>query len=137
MHKWLLPCLVFVGFCGCTSDAPPTNPAALPAWLGQQIDVVQREPVTNPPVVFMSYHYRGQRVFYRPPYCCDVQGVVYTENGMKLCHPDGGFTGKGDGRCPAFAALATECAVVWRDPRAKKPGRDLCAIRDASTAPLE
>ncbi len=129
--------LALVLVAACTSDAPPKTDNLTPRWLSQLMEAAKREPVTNPPIVFLSYRYRGQSVVYRPPYCCDVQGVVYAETGAKMCHPDGGFTGEGDGRCRDFAALATDCAVLWRDPRAKKPGRDLCAIRDARRPPLE
>jgi hypothetical protein len=56
-------------------------------------------------------------VWYVPARCCDVPGVVYAADGSMLCEPDGGITGRGDGRCPDFAAARRDGVVVWRDPR--------------------
>ena len=34
-----------------------------------------------------------------------------------ICHPDGGITGRGDGRCPDFFVERRNERVVWRDQR--------------------
>ncbi|MCO4095355.1 MAG: hypothetical protein HEQ37_19225 [Acidovorax sp.] len=33
--------------------------------------------------------------------CCDMFNYLYNAEGQVLCAPSGGFTGQGDGRCPA------------------------------------
>jgi hypothetical protein len=33
-----------------------------------------------------------------------------------LCHPDGGITGGGDGRCADFAATRKDGELLWRHP---------------------
>jgi hypothetical protein len=93
--------------------------AAVPIRLQTLIADTLAAAPTNPPTQIISYRYRGQSVYYRPPYCCDVQGVVFDADGAVMCHPDGGFTGKGDGRCADFVQARSDCAVVWRDPRTK------------------
>ena len=64
------------------------------------------------------YEYRGGRVYYVPPRCCDVYGTLYDASGTILCHPDGGFTGDGDGRCPDFFEERRNEKIIWRDRRA-------------------
>ncbi len=100
---------------GCRERGPDDTPA----WLGERIEAVLAEPVTNPPTRIFRFRYRGEVVYYRPPRCCDIQGEVRDAAGQLLCHPDGGFTGQGDGRCPDFATTRRDCAIVWTDPRAK------------------
>lgn len=55
----------------------------------------------------MQYRYQNQTVYYVPPGCCDLPGTLYDRQGNVLCHPDGGFTGLGDRRCPDFADKRT------------------------------
>lgn len=106
-----------------------------PAWLEVELKQIAGEPVSNPPTVVFRYRYRGEVVYYRPPRCCDVFGELYDESGETLCFPDGGITGRGDGRCNDFFATRSDCEVVWSDPRAK-PGRLLdCAGASANEDP--
>jgi hypothetical protein len=39
--------------------------------------------------------------FLRSP-CCDIPNYLYDEQGNYVCAPNGGFTGEGDGKCPAL-----------------------------------
>lgn len=91
-----------------------------PAWLADLQRQIAEEPATNPPSQILRFELVGRPVYYRPPYCCDIQGVLYSEDGTVLCHPDGGFTGTGDGRCPEFFTRRRDCVQVWADPRAKR-----------------
>lgn len=93
--------------------------SATPTWLDDRIGAILAEPVTNPPTRIFRYRYRGEVVYYRPPHCCDVPGVLFDAGGRPMCRPDGGITGQGDGRCADFAAARRDCALVWSDPRAK------------------
>jgi hypothetical protein len=56
-------------------------------------------------------------VYYVPSKCCDVPSVLYDSAGAVVCSPDGGITGKGDGRCTDFFDARRDEVVVWRDPR--------------------
>jgi len=52
-----------------------------------------------------QYDYLGETVFYFPTTpgdCCDTFSRLYDVDGNLICYPDGGITGKGDGRCPGF-----------------------------------
>ena len=46
--------------------------------------------------------------------CCDIPSVLYDTAGTVVCAPDGGFTGRGDGRCPAFISQRSNEKVLWR-----------------------
>lgn len=61
----------------------------------------------------MQYRYRGQTVYNVPPGCGDLPGTLYDMAGRVLCHPDGGFTGLGDRRCPDVAAPRSAGRPVW------------------------
>lgn len=96
---------------------PRRAPGPPPAWLTALIQKLEHEPVANPPASIIRYRYRGADVYYLPPRCCDVPGVLYDTAGAVVCLPDGGITGKGDGRCTDFAATRSDETVIWRDRR--------------------
>ncbi|HEX6535209.1 MAG TPA: hypothetical protein VF041_11455 [Gemmatimonadaceae bacterium] len=73
--------------------------------------------MANPPASVVRYKYHGADVYYLPPRCCDVPGVLYDSAGAVVCLPDGGITGKGDGRCNDFSAVRRDEVVIWRDRR--------------------
>lgn len=81
------------------------------------IAVLEAAPKKDPPATVWSYTYKGGLVLYVPPSCCDVPSELYDTAGTLLCSPDGGFTGKGDGRCPDFFATRTSGKRLWADSR--------------------
>jgi hypothetical protein len=91
----------------------------LPDWINRLIEKEKAEDVANPPAFLSKCKYKGQIVYYLPPRCCDIPGVLYDENGNIICSPDGGLTGRGDGKCADFAHgyEKSECEVIWRDTR--------------------
>lgn len=74
--------------------------------------------VTNRPEFVARYDYNGAIVYYIPPRCCDIYSELYDAGGVLLCHPDGGITGGGDGRCTDFLDRRRNEEIVWR----KAPG---------------
>ncbi|MRS62541.1 hypothetical protein GJJ30_14660 [Larkinella terrae] len=90
----------------------------MPDCIRQVIDTLKKEVVWNPPAKIYRYDYKGQEVYYVPARCCDIPSVAIA-NCDTLCAPDGGFTGKGDGRCPDFAKDAKNPVLVWQDERTK------------------
>lgn len=100
---------------GCANNADDDE--EVPLWVTEMIRQMEREPVTNPPSYLARYEYAGATVYYVPPHCCDVASSLYDESGTLICGPDGGLTGRGDGRCPDFWAARRNEKIIWRDSR--------------------
>ncbi len=92
--------LLFVGACQSHGDPKLTTPAApMPAWLQQRLAEYERMDEAARPVAVRSWVDQGQRFYYVVAGCCDRFNEVYDQNGQYACAPDGGFTGRGDGKC--------------------------------------
>jgi hypothetical protein len=121
MHRFigLAICAVALAGVGCDDSSPtaPSPPDPTPAWVNALIAQIASEPVTDPPSSLYSYRYRNDTVYFRPQRCCDVMSDLYDDDGTLICHPDGGFGGNGDGRCPDFLATRSDERLIWRDPR--------------------
>jgi len=100
---------------GCRSAPRAAEPRA-PDWLAAKIEGFQDSASANPPDLVASYTYQGRLVYYVSPRCCDQYSVLYDSTGAELCAPDGGITGRGDGRCPEFIAQRTNEKILWRRP---------------------
>ena len=77
-----------------------------------------------PPVEIWQHEYQGKTVFYLPlsrTHCCDRLSMLYDSDGTLICMPDGGFTGRGDGRCPDFMRSRSRGALVYGGVEAKSP----------------
>ena len=88
-----------------------------PQWVNQLIEKYKAEPVGNPPQSIWRYEYQGQVVYYVPAQCCDMYSTLYAADGNVICAPNGGFDGKGDGRCEDFLSQRTQEQLIWQDPR--------------------
>ncbi len=108
----MLPFLLLVPIACRAADAPLPPP-----FVAALIAKASAAPPTNPPTRILRYAYRGQTVYFVPARCCDVPSVLYDADGKRLCEPDGGFVGNGDGRCVDFGEQRRDEAVIWSDPR--------------------
>ena len=90
---------------------------ARPQWLKARIAAVLSERKRNPITRILRYDYGGQVVYYQSAPCCDQFSQVFDTNGKLICQPDGGITGKGDGKCPDFEKNKFNEKLVWQDPR--------------------
>ena len=101
--------LLLAGCGGSPSDVSPP-------WLLGLIEEQLSQPLAHPPAQIVRREYETGVYYYVPPRCCDVWSDLYDADGALVCHPDGGITGGGDGRCPDLGALL-RAEVVWRDSR--------------------
>jgi hypothetical protein len=83
-----------------------------------EIQKIKNEAERNPPGAIYRYTYQQKKVYFIPQYCCDFFSVLLDENCVRICHPDGGIAGNGDGKCSDFFNIATDEELVWRDDRA-------------------
>lgn len=93
------------------------NIKGLPSCMVKLIAKFKQEDVQNPPRKIFSYTYYGATVYYVSPPCCDFFSDLYDSNCKIIAHPDGGITGRGDGRAKDFVKLRTNEKLVWEDLR--------------------
>lgn len=96
-----------------------TAPQAKPKWIDARIAQMQKEHPGNPPLSIWQYRYNGEIVYYFPPQCCDIPSTLLDEKQNRICSPDGGMTGDGDGKCSDFFKVRTEEKLLWRDSRSR------------------
>jgi hypothetical protein len=99
----------------CRTTEAPEGPRAL--WLTELIHQLEQEAPANPPAKIYRYTYNDQEVYYLTGRCCDIPSKLFDKDGNQLCEPDGGITGKGDGRCPDFFEKRTNETIIWEDKR--------------------
>ncbi|MDN5205294.1 hypothetical protein QQ008_28175 [Fulvivirgaceae bacterium BMA10] len=89
----------------------------IPSCIQESINQIAAGEVWNPPAKVYSFTYDNQTVYYFPPRCCDIPSLLYDKDCNLICAPDGGFTGRGDGKCPDFGDLAADQKLIWEDDR--------------------
>jgi hypothetical protein len=99
------------------SDTTPPAAKSRPEWVNALITKYESEAIANPQREIFHYKFDGKIVYYMPPICCDIPSQLFSEDGKLMCYPDGGFTGRGDGRCPTFHKLKREEQLIWKDGR--------------------
>lgn len=98
---------------GCKKE----EPQGVPPCIQEKINELAGKPPASPPKAVYSYRYGGRTVYYFSDECCDIPSTLYDRNCNLICMPDGGISGKGDGRCPDFFSARTEEKLIWRDER--------------------
>jgi len=90
---------------------------SVPVCINEMIEKFKVEEKQNPPRKIIHYTYKDKTVFYVTAPCCDFFTDLYDENCNLLGHPDGGITGKGDGKFPDFEKNRSNERVIWEDTR--------------------
>jgi len=103
--------------CSSFQKRKKNKTAPLPVCVQQLITKFKKEAVQNPPRSVYSYMYNGKTVYYVPAPCCDFFSDVYDSACMLISHPDGGFTGRGDGKLPDFFKERKNEKLLWKDSR--------------------
>ena len=108
----LISCVILL-----VSSCAPKNQGMfnMPSCLASKIDSIKKNPALNQPQSVIQYSYKGTPVYYVTAACCDQFNEVYDDNCKSLGAPDGGVTGKGDGKLPDFYGEATNKKVVWEN----------------------
>ena len=111
-NLFITGCLIFL-FISCSNKMQ--SAAAMPQCMITKIDSIKMNTKTNPPASVIRYTYKGYSVFYITTGCCDQFNPVYNSDCIYMGAPDGGITGKGDGKIPDFFANATNKKVLWEN----------------------
>ena len=117
LRRQLVLLTFFMSVACAGSPAAPDSTSSTPAWLTALVQQSEVQPVANPPAFIARYDYKGQTVYFQLQRCCDVMSVLYRLDGSIACHPNGGVTGTGDGKCADFFVERRNERIVWRDPR--------------------
>lgn len=114
MKKAIVVLSLFLIAGACTKEDVP---AETPSCIKEKIEQIKKESVWNPPGSVWQYTYNNQTVYYIPARCCDIPSVLYDSQCNVICSPDGGLTGKGDGKCPDFFEKRKNETLIWQDSR--------------------
>lgn len=106
----LIILLLLLSYC-----SNPSSPNDNPVWLESFLDT--REAENNLPHEIWEYEYLHKTVYYVIAQCCDQFNILLDEKGNEMCLPDGGFTGKGDGKCPDFLDKRKNGKLIWEKNR--------------------
>ena len=101
---------------GCKSSDQNNK---LPSCIDSKINALKSEPVRNPPAEVWKWETNGSTYYYFNSPCCDQYNFLLNEKCETICAPDGGFTGKGDLKCPDFEENIIR-TLIWKDERKKK-----------------
>ena len=123
-----LPLVIYLfGTSCCSSVKQPVSAVAqdvhavqkdsIPACISRMISTFKEEGKQNPPRQIIQYTYHGKTVYYVTPPCCDFFSELYDSNCVLIAYPDGGITGKGDGRAADFNEERTGERLIWKDDR--------------------
>ena len=99
------------------NDALTNN--SMPKCLANVVKEMSANPAEGSPISVTRYDYKGKQVYYLIAPCCDKYNIVYDSACHILGYPDGGFTGRGDGKMMDFKKEATNAIVVWQHDQNK------------------
>jgi len=101
-----------------TADEVVNQPTtdSIPPCLRKMITDLTKENPSDLPLKIDEYLYNGKTVYAFNAPCCDQFNMLYDDSCHAICAPSGGFTGKGDGKCPDFSKTATFIKLVWQNP---------------------
>jgi len=102
----------------------PTSSTSLPDWLRIRIGQYEALPIDRAPLGIWRITRNGQPAYYVQSPCCDQFNPFYDAAGTEICSPSGGFTGRGDGKCPTPMDPGTDARKVWSHPSAPDNGDD-------------
>lgn len=95
----------------------PAKDTVVPGCIKILIDQFKKEEKKNPPRSIYQYKYLNKQVYFVPAVCCDYFSDLYDSDCKLMGHPDGGFTGRGDGKFPDFISGRTNEKLIWKDDR--------------------
>ncbi len=81
----------------------------------QKIAGYKRATPEDKPQSVYEYQYKGKKVYYITMGCCDKFNELLDSNCRLLGYPDGGFTGRGDGKVPDFSKDKQHGKLLWKN----------------------
>lgn len=107
-----------------TEDTTKNN--GYPSWFD---DIIEKGDF-NSPESLTKCEYNDQTVYFIASGCCDFLDPLMDENGIQICAPSGGITGRGDGKCTDYFETRSNCELVWEKTERKYTATVLNEARD-------
>jgi hypothetical protein len=108
MKKYIYFIFVFVTACRGGSS----HNESIPKCLGEEIKGIENSRMD---AKIYRYKYNGRIVYYVQNYIGpDGFSALYDDDCKLICHPDGGITGRGDGKCPDFHQSKTDEFLIYQ-----------------------
>lgn len=104
--------VLFLFGCAAHKKVKVTN--EIPSCLRSKVDSMAANASIGAPQSITRYSFHGKTVYYLKSACCDKYNIVYDSACKLLGFPDGGFTGRGDGKMVDFHREATDGKIVWK-----------------------
>jgi hypothetical protein len=115
-HFYLTGLLFLLSLGGLNSCKTSGLAVKAPDCVDDLIRTSLQNPPANPRTEVWLWELDGVKWYYFNAPCCDQFSTLYNADCEKVCAPDGGFTGKGDGQCPPGLDKAKK-TLVWSDQR--------------------
>ena len=116
MKKLLLLLLPVLVLCSSFQKKKKTKVVAtISTCMQKKLKEYQKLPKHEQPQRVVEYVYNGKKVYYVVAPCCDQFNMLYDSNCNLMGNPDGGFTGRGDGKFPDFAEKRTKERIIWKN----------------------
>ena len=98
------------------SSAPSmrVEAAGLPEWLRIRLADYDAQPAPAAPRAVFAVRYGDGVAYYVQAGCCDQLDPLVDARGVLVCYPSGGYTGRGDGKCPGALPPVADRREVWR-----------------------
>jgi hypothetical protein len=97
-----------------SAPSPRVEVAGLPEWLRIRLADYDAQPGAAAPRVVYEVRYGDGVAYYTKAGCCDQLDPLVDARGVLVCYPSGGFTGRGDGKCPGALPPPADRREVWR-----------------------
>lgn len=102
LRHWLLAVLAGA-FAACANGGVDTPDIAYTGFSDErvvnEIRRLETDPSATATLPLQRVQYLGRRAYLLTPPCCDQFNHLYSVDGVLLCAPSGGLSGRGDGSC--------------------------------------
>lgn len=98
------------------SDSYLSQDEKIEKCIANKIEQVLAGEPQNPRTEIWLWSSSTEMYYYVNAPCCDQFSVLFNEDCAVVCAPDGGFSGNGDGACPAFSEDLSRI-LIWKDIR--------------------
>lgn len=117
VHFLISGLLLLAGATACSTSSEEISPVCADDFSATLIEQLQQKPKQTPAAAVTQYTYQNRTVYLVTGGPSTTYSYLFDTCGSVLCAAPNAAGNTGDGRCPDFAATATNPVLLWRDPR--------------------